>query len=277
MFDSIIGHSRQKNIINNILKTDSISHAYLFFGKKGVGKALMAFEFARALLGVENLESSPDYVYVSKKEDKKDIIVEQIRDEIIDTIYEAPIAGKRKVYIIDDAQLLNIAAQNALLKTLEEPPRYVVIIIIANNKSAFLPTILSRVNEINFTGIGVNEMLEYISRKYAIKLSPDIVEYIGGSIGEANIVIENNYLDKFTNMDELLKCLKKKDLLGVYNLANNIDFSDIYIIDYFVFKLYKENMYSMLKFVERAKIRLKNNGNYDIVVDNMILSIMDNI
>ena len=162
MFENIIGHEKQKDVIVDMVIDDAISHAYLFYGKKGIGKSLLACEFAKKILNTENLSENPDYTYISKQEDKKEIVIEQIRKNIIDNIYETPIASDKKVYIIDDAEALNVAAQNALLKTLEEPPKYVVIILISNSKSAFLPTILSRVNELNFVGVDKVELKEYV-------------------------------------------------------------------------------------------------------------------
>ena len=132
MFENIVGHEKQKEILSKSIETGNISHAYLFFGNSGIGKLKLACEFAKKILNTDNLESHPDFKLISKKEDKKDILVEQIRKEVIDDVYIVPAAGDRKVYIIDDAQDLNIAAQNTLLKTLEEPPKYIIIILVAS-------------------------------------------------------------------------------------------------------------------------------------------------
>ena len=162
MFENIIGHEDKKKILEKCIKSGNISHAYLFSGKKGVGKRTLAEEFARQILNVKNLESSADYKYISKRDDKKDIIIEQIRKNIIDDVYELPVAGNKKVYIIDDAESLNIASQNALLKTLEEPPTYVVLILISASESVFLPTIRSRVNLLSSSGIKDDQLKKYM-------------------------------------------------------------------------------------------------------------------
>lgn len=277
MFENIIGHEKQKDVIENMVKNDAISHAYLFYGKKGIGKSLLACEFAKKILNTENLSENPDYTYISKQEDKKEIVIEQIRKNIIDNIYETPIASDKKVYIIDDAEALNMAAQNALLKTLEEPPKYVVIILISNSKSAFLPTILSRVNELNFVGVDKVELKEYVKNRYNQELSEDLLEYVDGSIGKVNEIFNNSYLDKFSHIDKIFDYILEKDLLNIHTSINNVDFSDMYLLDYLEFKLYKNNEFNSIKFIERAKLRLKNNGNYDIVIDSMILKIIDSI
>ncbi|MEG0872340.1 MAG: hypothetical protein RSE00_00555 [Clostridia bacterium] len=104
MFESIIGHKENKEILENTIDTGNISHAYLFAGQKGIGKSLIAFEFAKKILKTDNLESNPDYKYICKLDEKKGIIVDQIRKEVIDDIYISPAIGDRKVYIIDDAR-----------------------------------------------------------------------------------------------------------------------------------------------------------------------------
>lgn len=277
MFEDIIGLKKEKELFINFLENDNISHAYLFSGKKGIGKAKFAKEFAKRILKVDNLESSPDFKYITKREDKKDILVEQIRKDVIDDIYISPVSGKRKVYIIDDAHLLNIASQNSLLKTLEEPPKYAVIILISSNTNAFLPTILSRVNEIVFDGVSAEELKYYIKVNYNVELSDNILNFIDGSIGMAVNIIKDNLIEKFNNIDKLYENVIKKDVISSFKCMEDIDFTISYMLDYFEYILYSKNKYSTVKYVENAKVRLKFNGNYDIIMDNMLFKIIDNI
>lgn len=277
MFENIIGHKKEKELLINFLEKDNISHAYLFSGKKGIGKSKIAKEFAKEILKTQSLESCPDFKYITKKEDKKDILVEQIRKDLIDDIYISPINGDKKVYIIDDADLLNVVAQNSLLKTLEEPPRYVVIILISSNTNSFLPTIQSRVNEIVFDGIDKENLKVYIEKNYDVELSDNILSFIDGSIGSAINIIEKGLLDKFLCIEDLYNKLCVKDVITSFKISEGIDFSLGYMLDYLEYILYKEGKFYTIKFVENAKIRLKFNGNYDIIMDNMLLKIIDNI
>lgn len=277
MFENIIGHEEIKCLFEKNLMKNNISHAYLFSGKKGVGKCTMAKEFAKKILNVDKLESSPDYKYICKRDDKKDIIIEQIRKELIDDIYQVPVSGEKKVYIIDDAESLNIASQNALLKTLEEPPKYVVIILVSSNTSAFLTTVLSRVNLINFNGVDDNVLKEHLNNNYNIILTENVVKYVEGSIGQAIDIVEDGVLEKFKQVEEIYNNLKNKDIIKALFLSTNIKFNENQLLDYFEYLLYINMHYSCIKFVERAKLRLKYNGNYDIVIDNMILKVFDNI
>lgn len=276
MFENIIGHEDKKKILEKCIKSGNISHAYLFSGKKGVGKRTLAEEFARQILNVKNLESSADYKYISKRDDKKDIIIEQIRKNIIDDVYELPVSGNKKVYIIDDAESLNIASQNALLKTLEEPPTYVVLILISASESVFLPTIRSRVNLLSFSGIKDDQLKKYMEENYKINLSDKIISYLEGSIGEAVKLIKEQKLDDLKEIDKLYEFINKKDSIGALKSCADIKFTED-MLDYLEYVIYINNKYSCVKFIERAKNRLKNNGNYDIVIDSLILKIIDNI
>ena len=277
MFENIVGHERQKEILAKSILNDSISHAYLFLGQEGIGKFKLACEFAKKILKTENLNINPDFRIIKKREDKKDIVVEQIRKELIDDIYIVPATGERKVYIIDDAHQLNVAAQNTLLKTLEEPPKYITIILIASNSSSFLTTILSRVNQIPFEGVTSGVLKSYLMNNFNKTLDDSIVEYVDGSIGKAINIINNNLIEKYKNIDELYKLIQNKDIIEAFKYSSNIKFNDEDSLDYLEFVLYKKNKYNCIKIIENAKNRLKFNGNYDIIIDSMLLRLIDNI
>ena len=277
MFENIVGHERQKEILAKSILNDSISHAYLFLGQEGIGKFKLACEFAKKVLKTENLNNNPDFKIIRKREDKKDIVVEQIRKELIDDIYIVPATGERKVYIIDDAHQLNVAAQNTLLKTLEEPPKYITIILVASNSSSFLTTILSRVNQIPFEGITSGVLKNYLIDNFNMTLDDSIVEYVDGSIGKAINIINNNLIEKYKNIDELYKYIQNKDIIEAFKHSSNIKFNDEDSLDYLEFVLYKKNKYNCIKIIENAKNRLKFNGNYDIIIDSMLLRLIDNI
>ena len=277
MFDNIIGHDDQKAYFGNIINKHNISHSYIFYGEDGIGKLTFAKEFAKKVLNTDNLESCQDFKIINKLEDKKDIIVEQVRKEILDDIYIAPISGDHKVYIINDAELLNVAAQNALLKTLEEPPKYIVIILVCSNRNKILTTILSRANKINFTGIKSNQINEYLNKKFNTILSENVVNYVNGSLGKAINIVNYDLTDKFTIVDQLVKNIENKDVIASFDVIKNLDFQNGDIIQYFEYMLYERKLYSSIKYIEKAITRLKNNGNYDIVIDNMILKIIEEI
>lgn len=277
MFDNIIGHKKQISKLEEMIKNNNLLNSYLFVGNEGIGKKLVAINFSKAILNVQTLNSSMDYKYIERQQDKKDIAVEQVRKTIVDDVYIKPSVGNKKVYIINDAQYLNEEAQNTLLKTLEEPPYYVVLILIAPSIKSFLPTVLSRLYIINFMPLSKIEMQDYAKQKYNQEIDDDILEFVDGSIGKLEQIYNDNDQNTFKNIINAYDLLNAKDTINVLLNISNIDFKQNINLDYLEYLLYKNKKYSCVDIVENAKKRLKSNGNYDIVINTMILKIIDNI
>jgi len=208
-FTSIIGHEFQKEAIRRASLENRVSHAYLFFGPDGVGKKLVAIEFARILncihlsdrIAEKKLETNPCDCISCKKIKKgihpdvflieyggiKDIKVDQIREEVEDRLYFKPFEGRFKVAIVDEAHRMNLNAQNAFLKTLEEPPSDSVIILITSQPQVLLPTIRSRCQLFEFKPLSQDVIVEEIIKRK--KLSHDeailAARLSGGSLGKA--------------------------------------------------------------------------------------------
>ena len=277
MFENILGHENEINILSNIISNNEITHSYLFSGPSGIGKLMVAQEFAKLILNVSNLINCPDYIYITKKEDKKNILVEQIRENIVDDIYIAPATGDMKVYIIDNAEFLNDASQNTLLKTLEEPPKHAVIILIASSSANILPTVISRVYKVNFNKLDSELINKYLNENLDIKLSKNVIDFIDGSIGFAIELVNEKLMDELTKINELYDKMVTKNIVKCIKESENIDFTKKYILDYLQYVFFSNNKYLCTEIIEKAKERLKYNGNYDIVIDNMILKCIENI
>src|SRR3972149_4121718 len=208
-FTSIIGHEFQKQALRRAALENRVSHAYLFFGPDGVGKKLVAIELARVLncihlndrIAGEKLETNTCDCISCKKIKKgihpdvflieyggiKDIKVDQIREEVEDRLYFKPFEGRFKVAIVDEAHRMNLNAQNAFLKTLEEPPSDSVIILITSQPQVLLPTIRSRCQLFEFKPLSQDVIVEEIIKRK--KLSHDeailAARLSGGSLGKA--------------------------------------------------------------------------------------------
>ena len=157
-FEEIVGHEQIVTHLKSAMKLGKVSHAYILSGEKGCGKKLLADVFAETLQcekgGTEPCGSChscvqaqsgnhPDIIHLMH-EKPNSISVDDVRTQIVNDVLIKPYSGKYKIYIVPDAEKMTAAAQNALLKTIEEPPAYAVILLLANNASALLPTILSR-------------------------------------------------------------------------------------------------------------------------------------
>ncbi len=175
MFEKILGNEHIKEQLKKSIKNNQVSHSYLFIGIDGIGKKLLATEFAKAMQCLNkdkycnncksciefDSNNNPDFLYIEP--DGNSIKIEQIRD-MQKRIQEKPIISEKKVYIIDNADKMTVEAQNSLLKTLEEPPEYATIILIGSNENAFLTTIKSRCMILHFNPIEDEKMLQYLQK-----------------------------------------------------------------------------------------------------------------
>ncbi|MEA4924767.1 MAG: DNA polymerase III subunit delta' [Syntrophomonadaceae bacterium] len=157
-FDGIVGQDRALQILRRALATGAINHAYLFTGPAGVGKRTAAWAFARAIVLGHDPEGEiyfrekvhPDFMLIEKPENKTSIAIEQINREMEPWLAMKPYRAARRVVIIHEAHLMSMPAANALLKTLEEPPGYAVIILVTAEPN-LMETIVSRCQLIRFS------------------------------------------------------------------------------------------------------------------------------
>lgn len=202
----IYGHELIVSRLERTLQNGRISNAYLFVGPEGVGKKTTLRQFVLGLLCErENAPcgqcaacvkvqtgNHPDVVYLRPEKDKKSISVDVVRDAIGE-VYVRPLLGTRKLFVVEDGALLGTAAQNALLKVLEEPPDYVVFLMAAHSEEVFLPTILSRSQVLRFRPLANRDVEAYVRNVHPElgEQIPFIVAFAGGSIGKAVQLAEN--------------------------------------------------------------------------------------
>ena len=295
MFENIIGNTNIKTVLEKSIKQNKLSHSYLFVGTQGIGKKMIATEFAKMILCLDDnkycnhcksciefdTNNNPDFVLISP--DGNNIKIEQIRD-IQKRIQEKPIISEKKVYIIDNADLMTTEAQNCLLKTLEEPPEFAVIILIGSNSNTFLPTIKSRCTIMNFNKISDEEMTKYLREKCDVKnIDQNMLYMYQGSIGKALELKEKQ--EEYKNIENIINNINRYDLIDFINNAEILykskeEINDIldYINVILLNKAKDEYLYTnCIQIVENTKKRLKQNANYDMSIDNMLFNIWEEI
>ena len=281
MFENIIGNESIKNTLEKSIKTNQITHSYLMIGIPGIGKKLLAKEYAKIILSSNDIINNPDFLCIEP--DGNSIKIDQIRN-LQKEIQEKPIISNKKVYIIDDADLMTKEAQNCLLKTLEEPPKFAVIILIGSNENAFLPTIKSRCMILHFNRLSDSEIKSYLQEQYnELNVTQSMLDIAGGSIGRAINLKDKQEL--YLKVEEIINNLDKKDLIDIvqaseilYKSKENI--SDILdYINIILLKMAKENyLYTnCIKIVENTKKRLAQNANYDMSIDDMLFKMWEEI
>ena len=192
---------------------------------------------------------------------------------------EKPIISKRKVYIIKDADLMTKEAGNCLLKTLEEPPSFVTIIMTGSNESMFLNTIKSRCMKIVFGKIQDDVLKEFLINNYNIELDNNILKACEGSIEKALKVNEKK--EEYEQALRIFSNIENYKLLDVINKLDFIYKSKEYIydiLDYINIILSSKQLENpkyiiYIEAVEQAKKSLKANSNFDMSIDNMLYKI----
>lgn len=281
MFENIIGNESIKNTLEKSIKTNQITHSYLMIGIPGIGKKLLAKEYAKIILSSNDIINNPDFLCIEP--DGNSIKIDQIRN-LQKEIQEKPIISNKKVYIIDDADLMTKEAQNCLLKTLEEPPKFAVIILIGSNENAFLPTIKSRCMILHFNRLSDSEIKSYLQKQYnELNVTQSMLDIAGGSIGRA-INLKDKQED-YSKVEEIINNLDKKDLIDIvqaseilYKSKENIND----ILDYIniiLLKMAKENYIytNCITIVENTKKRIAQNANYDMSIDDMLFKMWEEI
>ena len=191
VFDDIIGHEVQKSYLRRVLEHDQRAHAYAFLGPRGAGKMAIAKRLVATLLeiNVDGLASHPDVTILGREDDDKGNKRQTISIEAVKEACERlglSAVHALKVVIVDDADTMTVQAQNALLKTLEEPQGQSLVILLAEDRSRLLPTILSRVVSVAFVHVPTDTIKQgLLDQGYTSRVAEEAARLAGGRPGIA--------------------------------------------------------------------------------------------
>lgn len=326
-FKDVVGHKDIIQYIRNAVTEKTVSHAYIINGERGSGKKMLASLFAMSLLCEEGgpepctachscrqaeTRNHPDIIWVTH-EKPNSISVDDIREQVNHTIAIKPYQSPYKIYIIDRAETMTVQAQNALLKTIEEPPEYAVILLLTENAQALLPTINSRCVILKLRNIKDTLIKKYLMEKLEIPdYKADVcTAFAQGNVGRAIMLANSEHFNEIKEEAvQLLKYIHEMEMSELIAAVSNItvykleitDYLDIIMIWYRDVLLYKatkdldkvvfrdqvkyikeqaktssyEGIEIILKSLENAKARLKANVNFELTMELLFLTIKEN-
>lgn len=326
-FKDIVGHEQIIEHLKAAIEMGKVSHAYILNGPDLSGKMMIAEAFARALLcekqdpdGCGECRScrqsddrnNPDIIYV--KHDKPNTIsVDDIRTQLNNDIVIKPYSNQYKIYIVDEAEKMNQQAQNALLKTIEEPPAYAVIMLLTTNADSFLQTIRSRCITLNLKSVKNDVIKSYLMTEKKIPdYQADVcAAFAQGVVGKA---IKLASSDDFNELKEsALSLIKRLDDIDLYEMGEAIkqisdyklqvqDYFDLITVwyrDVLYMKatndvnglIFKDEVYdikkqaskhsyhgieTIIEALDKAKLRINANVNFDLVIELLLMTIKEN-
>ena len=312
-FGEVVGHERIVGSLQRAISVNRVSHAYIFSGLSGSGKGLVARSFAKALecgnvsfgdscgvcksCRVFESGNHPDVFYVSPK--GKSLGVDDIRDIVIKNMETKPYQYRYKVFIIDSTHTMTPQAQNALLKTIEEPAGYGVFLLLSEGLGSFLPTVLSRCIVYKFEPLSYDEVYGYLM---ATGLEADIAcmaaVYSQGNIGRGlQLATDERFIGLRAKIFNIIERLRSADLTGIFSIAKEFDAFKDHIqealdIMYLCYRdmlvlqaagrrfVIQEDMPEMggnavagLSAIWEAKRRLRHYTNFQLTIEIMLLEI----
>ena len=322
-FEEIRGNTPLVEQLRRSAASGRSSHAYLFLGGAGAGKRLIANTFAKALqcegekrpcdscksCHAFNHGNHPDVIYFQPLKNGKTYTIEDVREQLLETVDLKPFQYEKKIYIIEKADTLNIQSQNALLKTLEEPPAHAVFLLLAERAEAFLPTILSRVVVMKIRPLSAETIADYLMQAGHLAEESHILSaYAQGRIGQALELVEDEgfremrqdilgKLEALPSMSEGEAYLLAKDLEGYKNDLRFLDIMELWYRDLLTAKSLREEGYLIQRdkkdaivraakepaallakksaSVRTARIRMAQNANFRLKIEVMLMDLKE--
>ena len=321
-FSEIVGHEQIKEHLQTAIQDKKPFHAYIFQGDVGVGKETMAKTFVSGLMcqgdgdkpccecvSCRQIESGnqPDVIWVTRE--RASLGVEEIREQLCNTMDIKPFSSPYKVYIIQEAEKMTEAAQNALLKTIEEPPEYGVVLLLTSNISELLPTIQSRCLTMEFRPLTTAAVEEYLIIQCQVPdyMAKASAAFAQGNLGKAmRYAKSEDFVERKDSILSIVKNVENMDLSEMLTIIQDlgtrkeevrdyIDLMSLWYRDVLIFKATKninqllfqnessaiakeagrrsyEKIEEILQAFEKAKVRLKANVSFEVAIELMLLS-----
>ena len=328
-FKDVVGHKDIITSIGNAVLNHNVSHAYILNGDKGAGKKMLARLFAMSLQCENPAKdgdacckchsceqalsgNNPDIITVMPE--KPGVVsISDIRTKVVSDVEIRPYAGKYKIYIIPDADKMTEQAQNAILKTIEEPPEYAVIILLTQNADILLPTIRSRCVMLKLRNIKDTLVKKYLMEQMEV---PDYkaevcTAFAQGNIGKAVMLANSDYFNEIKeevvhlmrniddmDLDEVMEAVKRCSEFKI-DIADYFDVMSIWFRDVLIYKATKnvdrvvfsdqlryikkraskssyEGLEEILQAIDTAKARLKSNVTFELTMELLLLTIKEN-
>lgn len=237
-FDEILGNEKIIKTLKNSVINGTLSHSYILDGNEKMGKKSIAFAFSKLLLCERkgespceecsscksfNTKNNPDFFFI--KPEKNKINVSQIRDNVIKNIETKPFKYKYKVFVIDKAHDMTVQAQNAILKSIEEPPDFAIFILLSQNYNSFLPTILSRCILFKIKPITTQKIEEFLKKcDVDSEKANAYAVFSKGSIGlSLELLKDASFIDFRKQATNDIEKLDKMNLLEMYEYIKRLE------------------------------------------------------
>jgi len=311
-FEDVIGHEEIKKQLDNSLSMGTISHAHIFCGEDGIGKSILSKEFAINIIGKKAIKDYVDIIERRITKGKQSIGISEVLT-VIDEINKKPYEGNRKVIIVHDTDRMTVDAQNAFLKTIEEPPSGVFIMLLCKSQEGILDTIKSRCQIHNLKRLKSRDIRLFLNRDFP-ELSKDeleiMVSFCDGIPGRAmSFLKDTSFMDMRSTVLDILKACsndKKQEILKYeeFFLKNKSIWRDVlicllyYIRDLIVYKETRDEtltinrdkiisikeladvfsfnkLSGMIEVVNDTAQNLERNVNIALAIDSMLLNIQE--
>lgn len=326
-FKNVLGHEQAVESLQNAIMLGKVSHAYIFDGEDGAGKKTLADAFAMTLQCEKGAKDAcmachsckqaltrnqPDIIYLRPEKDNR-IGVRDVRSQIVDDVSIRPYSSRYKIYIVNHAERMAEDAQNAILKTIEEPPEYVIIILLTTNSQVLLPTIRSRCITVEVRPVSDEIVKDYLMNTLAVPEDQANIctAFAQGNVGKAarlsgteefqSIKQEAVSLVKRAHQMDLLEFTAAIKMVEEFRLtiSDYFDILTIWYRDVLVYKatmdanklVFQDEIYeikkqadtssyegieNIIRAIETARTRVRANVKLDLVLELLFLTIKEN-